>query len=460
MNFDPLGDGISKLHLIDTMPAVVPDGLTADYVVVQAARVSYGAGTKSVRDDKNLLRYLMRHQHMTPFEMAEMKFLVVAPMFVARQWVRHRTACVAGNCTVTVKVAGHYVGMTVDQLVLNKHMIGSEICCYDEKKGAVAWYKLRDVWPTGEKAVMQVTLANGDSVAATVDHRFYMRRAARSRAGAQWKQLGDINIGDELCVVNAACNDSTWSAVKRFDNIGYTTTYEVEVSGDFHGFFCNNVLVHNSINEYSARYSVVPDTFYKPKCAHVQSANNKQGSGDDASSDVQAKFDEAWAKSVGVYDDYTGLLELGVAREEARMILPASAYTQFYWKCDLRNILHFLELRVDAHAQYEIRMFAEAMLKCVKSVFPVTYEAFEDYCLNKVVLHGAEVAAIMNRTYKIDSKRENDEFQQKLGKLGLLDGAVVLTADESAAIAQKTFKLADAAADAVFQCKLKKLGLA
>lgn len=454
MEFDPLNDGISTLKLIDVMPAIVPDGQTADYVIVQSARVSYGQGTKSVQDDETLLRYLMRHQHMTPFEMAEMKFLVIAPLFVARQWVRHRTACVSGNCNVTIRTGDTYINMPIEKIMINRYLIGSEICSYNESTKTVAWYKLNDIWPTGDKSVMQLTTANLSTVSATTDHKFYVRR----QGVPAWRKVADIKLGDELLTIADDCQRTEWSAVRRFDNIGFTSTYELEVSGEYHGFYCGNILIHNSINEYSARYSVVPDKFYKPAHAHIQSANNKQGSGEEASDAVQSAFDNAWQKSADLYNDYNDLLIHGIAREEARMILPASAYTQFYWKCDLRNILHFLELRVDKHAQFEIRKFAEAMLECVKKIFPKTYKAFDDYCLNKVVLHGAEVAAIMNRTYRIPGRRENEEFQQKISKLGLIDDSTItFTAEEAAAVANRSFQIVGD--NTAFEIKLKKLGL-
>ena len=199
-----------KLHehgliaLVDAMPRLVPEDGTADFAIVQAARVSYGQGTKKVSEDRGLIRYLLRHRHTTPFEMVEFKFHVSMPMFIARQWIRHRTA---------------------------------------------------------------------------------------------------------------------------------------------------------NVNEYSARYSVVPDQFYKPERKNIRSQSqvNMQGSGepvDDMTADEFLKYlDECEAQ----YKTYEKLLEKGLTREQARIGLPVSAYTQWYWKCDLHNIFHFLSLRMDPHAQQEIQ---------------------------------------------------------------------------------------------------------
>ncbi len=218
----------------------VVDYMGNDSSVVQAARVSYGAGTKKVNADKALINYLIAHRHTTPLEMCEIKFHIKLPIFVARQWIRHRTA---------------------------------------------------------------------------------------------------------------------------------------------------------SVNEYSARYSIVEDEFYVPKAEHLsaQSKINHQGRDEskilnaDESKRVLQILKEDALKS---YDHYLEMINQdslgnitdeskeGLARELARMNLPLSCYTQWYWKIDLHNLLHFLHLRADSHAQYEIRVYAEAMLEMVKKWVPHCYEAF------------------------------------------------------------------------------------
>ena len=220
----------------------VIDYMGNDSSIVQAARVSYGEGTKESRDDEGLIRYLMRHWHSTPFEMCEVKFHIKLPVFVARQWIRHRTA---------------------------------------------------------------------------------------------------------------------------------------------------------NVNEYSARYSILDREFYIPEPKHLasQSKINNQGrgevlSGDEAEKVLQILKDDSSRN----YDNYENMLnqenKKGLARELARMNLPMNIYTQWYWKIDLHNLFHFLRLRADSHAQYEIRAYADAMLDTLKKWVPITYDAFMDYRVG-----GTEVSA-------------------------------------------------------------------
>ena len=222
------------------------DYMGDDAAIVQAARVSYGKGTKKMRQDRALIRYLLRHRHTTPFEMCELKIHVKLPIFVARQWIRHRTA---------------------------------------------------------------------------------------------------------------------------------------------------------NVNEISARYSVLDREFYMPEPAQmaVQSESNRQGRGDSLSPE-QAELALALLRrdAMQCYDSYEQLLgeDFGLARELARMNLPVNLYTQWYWKVDLHNLLHFLSLRADPHAQYEIRVYADAIVDLVKDWVPHTYEAFKDYRVSGTFLSGAEVALI------------------------------------------------------------------
>ena len=253
------------------------DYMGDDAAVVQAARVSYGAGTKTARNDEGLIRYLMRHWHSTPFEMCEIKLHVKLPVFVARQWIRHRTA---------------------------------------------------------------------------------------------------------------------------------------------------NVI------EYSARYSILDREFYipAPDALAAQSTTNNQGrgaalEGEEADRVLRILQDDA----MRCYDNYEAMIseegQQGLARELARMNLPANVYTQWYWKVDLHNLLHFLRLRADAHAQYEIRVYADEICKIVADWVPAAYRAFEDYrmgganlsakgldCIRRM-LKGEEVTQESSGM----SKGEWREFQELLG---------------------------------------------
>lgn len=255
--------------LVDVMPRLAPAGKTADYAIVQAARVSYGEGTKKVNEDRGLIRYLARHRHTTPFEMVEFKFHHVMPIFVARQWIRHRTA---------------------------------------------------------------------------------------------------------------------------------------------------------NVNEYSARYSVVRDRFYHPSADNVrkQSVSNRQG-GDEPMDAVTAKeFLDYLGELERGYARYEQFLEKGVAREIARIALPASVYTEWYWKIDLHNLFHFLSLRMDEHAQQEIRDYANAMFALVQPIVPIAAEAFLDYNLGAVHLSRIEIEALRGgQPLASDNKRETAEWEEKKKRLGL-----------------------------------------
>jgi thymidylate synthase (FAD) len=255
--------------LVDVMPRFAPLGKTADFAIVQAARVSYGQGTKAVQEDRGLIRYLARHRHTTPFEMVEFKFHHVMPIFVARQWIRHRTA---------------------------------------------------------------------------------------------------------------------------------------------------------NVNEYSARYSIVPDRFYRPTLENIrqQSATNRQGGSEPVDDVTAEQFLGFLDQTEEHYAQYEQLTEKGVARELARIGLPVSVYTEWYWKCDLHNIFHFLSLRMDPHAQQEIRDYANAMFALIQPIVPIAAEAFLDYNLNGVHLSRLEVEALASRQpLATENKRERAEWDEKKSRLGL-----------------------------------------
>ena len=264
----------------------VIDYMGDDGAIVQAARVSYGRGTKRVSEDRGLIRYLMRHRHTTPFEMCEIKFHVKLPIFVARQWIRHRTA---------------------------------------------------------------------------------------------------------------------------------------------------------NVNEYSARYSILDNEFYVPAPEQLaaQSAANRQGRGDLlAGAEAERVLDMLRGDAMQLYSHYEEMLNegedgeaadpsrQGLARELARMNLSLNFYTQWYWKVDLHNLLHFLSLRADPHAQYEIRVYTDAMLDSVRRWVPLAYEAFEDYVLGGTRLSAGGLAIVkrMLSGETVDqgesglSKREWQELMVVLGR--------------------------------------------
>lgn len=268
------------VELIDVMPRYVPgDKKTADYAVVQAARVSTGQGMKSEEEDRALIRYLMRHEHSSPLEQVEFKLYMKLPIFVARQMVRHRTV---------------------------------------------------------------------------------------------------------------------------------------------------------SLNEVSGRYTELKDEFFvpNPEDVTIQSGLNKQGGDEKLVENADYIVESMRDTAVGCFDAYTSYLEHNVRKELARINLPLSTYTEWYFKVDLRNLLHFLGLRCDSHAQKEIRVYADAMLALIKPIVPWCVEAWEDYhhLRGAIKLSRLEVEALRGLLSRITlispklvsgNRREQKEWEEKAKKLGL-----------------------------------------
>ncbi len=252
------------------------DYMGDDAAIVQAARVSYGKGTKSVSEDTTLIRYLMRNQHTSPFEMVELKFHIRLPIFVARQWIRHRTA---------------------------------------------------------------------------------------------------------------------------------------------------------NVNEYSGRYSEMSDEFYLPEISQIRSQSlvNKQARsemeiGTETSQNIISSMENSQKESYNEYQDY---LENGLAREVARINLPVSNYTEWYWKIDLHNLFRFLKLRMDHHAQYEIQVYANTIADILKDILPISYQAFSDYIQNSVTFSHSELSLLKTKFANLEfdevelknsglSKSEIVEFKNKI----------------------------------------------
>src|SRR3954471_18894988 len=284
-----------KFPVLDDGFVCLVDAMGDDQAVVQAARVSYGEGTRKVSDDRGLIRYLLRHRHTTPFEMAELKFLVRVPMDCWRQWIRHRTA---------------------------------------------------------------------------------------------------------------------------------------------------------NVNEYSTRYSLAIDAMQTTTAGEwrTQAATNRQGSGDALDAALGARLTETETEFQNAARKlYESRIADGVAREQARKDLPLSTYTEAYWKVDLHNLLHFLALRMDSHAQYEIRTYAKTLgEQIVQPLFPLVWEAFVDYRLEAMFLTRLDrelIARLAKRTAEsgkspateedflavedptwkgLTRSRERDECREKLIGLGLL----------------------------------------
>jgi thymidylate synthase (FAD) len=234
-----------------------------------------------------------------------------------------------------------------------------------------------------------------------------------------------------------------YSAIKNITFAGFESTYDIEVSGPYHNFVADGFIVHNSMNEYSGRFSEMHDEFYIPELEDIQpqSTTNKQGRAGTLT-DLQKMTYQQIIKdhSDTSYARYQDLLgeetedDPGIARELARMVLPLNIYTEFYWKQNLKNLLHLLKLRLDSHAQMEIRVFAQAIYDIIKPLFPLTIEAWQDYELNAYILSAQEINIVQSylRLDKLSnlraackaqnmSEREITTFMAKFSQSGLSD---------------------------------------
>ena len=413
------------------------DYMGTDDSVERAARVSYGYGTRKVSATRGLIRYLRRHLHTTPSEMVEFKFHCAMPMFVARQWVRHRTACLAEGTEVYFDLPGAEAGRRRQLHKLGIEEIWRRFQPTRDarrpdrrgdpffRRGRVKQMKLRqanedtlelrhtrivDVYRNGMKPVFRMVLEDGKSIEATSDHRFLFAGGWNTLRGATglresggravWRQ------GDHFVYVNGAAEEreSKWSykaklvKISRLEYVGDRETYDLEVEGPHHNFVANGIVTHNSVNEYSGRYSLMPLLFHRPEQDQfsLQSAVSNQGRAPGSVTpefyrEAMRRWDEVRARAAA---DYGWLVGENVARELARIDLPLSTYTQWYWKIDLHNLLHFLTLRVDDHAQWEIREYGRVIAGMVKRVAPLSYEAWVDYQVMGDKLSHGEIQAL------------------------------------------------------------------
>lgn len=710
-----------KFSVLDDGFVCLVDVMGDDSSIVQAARVSYGEGTKRVSDDRTLIRYLLRHRHTTPFEMAEIKFLVRVPMDCWRQWVRHRTACLAGDTTLyfdlpgaekrgrrqrhnltiaklhrlwnegsshvvpkkkslfvdRVDVAAVYTIHDLSRLVerreetlrnlirdgklvaereqvadpkqpsiyvrgqawidyaetgysvtasLKARLSHMQLRMCDEVTGEIGRTTITDVWESGVKRVFRVTLANGYQIKMSKDHlclteagwktleeatglrcsesgscswnaqapafavngvavykdrewltekrqagwsvtaiadeagmsyhtiRKYLAKfdlkfseaekgmlrgetmtgrkrnvckrgplsgealenVQRARCGTnsnfwrggvttdrakigRWTTDNSLRVHErcgykcvicgskkdleahhvdpvwnnveraydltnlvslcyqchswlhqgnhELALLNEVVSGEdlatfwgrhthresrpakkrkpavrklkrVWSQIVRIEYVGEEMTYDLSVTGPYHNFVANGFIVHNSINEYSTRYSLAIDAAQttSPEEWRSQSTNNRQGSagyiGPELGEQLTETERELLAKSRELYQ---ARIEQGVAREQARKDLPLSTYTEAYWKIDLHNLLHFLALRMDSHAQLEIREYATTIgEQIVKPLFPVAWEAFMDYRFHSSSLSRLETEVIQRLMATASQRGVVPPFSQEL----------------------------------------------
>lgn len=581
------------------------DYMGTDECIERAARVSYGYGTRKASLTRGLLRYLRRHLHTTPSEMVEMKFHCSMPMFIARQWIRHRSACLAGDSKLVFDLPGakrrrgrqsHQVAIEdfhrrwhegtqhpivkkkpgfVERIDLERDYTIPELARLVERReetlrnsvrdgslhgrrvvpaskrspsilvSGAAWkefvdrqfmasvpmrdrlsrMQLRscnedtgeiehtnvvDVWESGIKPVYRVTLENGHSLVMSKDHRCmtedgwltleqatklhhsragnvlwssdapafavngilaykdpawlrqkreeglditaiaeqagisthsirkYLKRFGLSYSAQERAKLAGLaqrgqrrNVkprpwsAERLAIVRRARsgpNSNFWtgreyqprpiektlprvrrlirsySKVVSIESLGERMTYDLEVAGPFHNFVANGFIVHNSVNEYSGRYSLMPMLFHTPSAEQLQKQSKQNNQGRSGEAVPEAQYKEAlerWtnirAQSQSAYEWMTGN---EIARELARIDLPLSTYTQWYWKIDLHNLLHFLKLRVDSHAQWEIQEYGRVMAGMLKKLAPHSYEAWIDYDVCGSRMSRMELAAL------------------------------------------------------------------
>lgn len=622
------------------------DVMGDDYAITDAARTSYGSGTRQVSSERNLIRHLMRNKHTSPIEMVELKFHLKMPIFVMRQHVRHRTACLSGdteldftgpvsndNLTpkkhlITVKelyskwkygsfgnrnadidLSGiednqYYSANEVGMWFINRkaianniipwcrlkarnnkmviHYLGSDILLFykyildckkynhkqqairnmsirslNEKTFEVYYTHINDIWESGIKELIKITYMKSGkafSIKASKDHLLFTEKG--------WNILGNISINDKVWIsssYNGSLNEafdnvtldpsfeiwkpcyeweteyevSSFGRMRRIkkgrgsnvnrikavtisrgrrvvslsrngkssvhhihrlvantflenkenkefvchkngnslddraenlyfgspqdnsndtkkhdhttrlrgclvdvtliEHVGSEMTYDIEVTGPYHNFAANGFIVHNSLNEYSGRYSEMSDEFYIPELERFQgqSTSNNQGS-----AGVPNNLDEGGVAGLKqdmvdtnkfAYAHYKYALHSGLSRELARIQLPVSNYTELYWKIDLKNFFHYVSLRDDKHAQYEIKVFAKAMFDLIQPLFPFACESYNDYwnpsnthtlsrmeseLLRKVI----EVESISDLLFEQSgmSKREIEEFKDFL----------------------------------------------
>lgn len=373
------------------------DCMGDDKAIEEMARVSYQAGTRAKNDTEGLLRYLMRHRHTSPFERVEFVFHVGLPIFVARQWIRHRTACLTGDNELHFDLPGGIErrGNQLHKLRIKDVFNGFQhhkrdriknmmLRCVNEHSKEICHTNIVDIWESGIKQIYKVTFADGKYIRASEDHLFLTENG--------WRKLKDLS---HTSIVIDRRDRSTYlvaqsESIVSIDPDGEEMTYDIEVDGPHHNFSCNGIIVHNSVNEYSGRYSVMPMLFYDPlydRCT-TQNKSNKQGSSQECVSvdqfmDMCDRRDQI---RYSVETDYDECLLIDLARELARTELPLSTYTYWYWKIDLHNLFHFLSLRLDKHAQWEIRQYANVIARIVENIVPLSWEAFKDYRLHGISL--------------------------------------------------------------------------
>jgi thymidylate synthase (FAD) len=285
------------------------------------------------------------------------------------------------------------IGRWTTQIAMTVHERNHWTCqlCHHQKPTLHA-HHIVPVWadPTRARDSSNLTtLCDACHREVHKNERAYVEMLGGAPVAAEWIKKARVGW-NRLTVARLA-------KIKTFEYLGNRMTYDLEVDGPFHNFVANGIVTHNSVNEYSARYSIVPDEYEVPPSEEVrhQSTRSRQGRGEALPPKVVEGFRTDLERiSKEAYAAYSKALEAGVARETARLVLPVSYYTQWYWKIDLWNLFHFLSLRLDPHAQEEIRLYAAELAKLARVVCPIAFEAFEDYSLGGLNLSRREQRAV------------------------------------------------------------------
>jgi thymidylate synthase ThyX len=417
------------IELIDFMPHPAT-GVSGDLAIVNAARVSFLGESKGAEQDKKLLFYLLRNQHTSPFEMVEFKFRVHAPLLTWWQWARHRTwnfnaQCLSGETEITFNrpktEAGGIVStyrMRLKELYAQWHanrwnqapLEQLHIRVLNEATGVFESSTIHDVYYTGLKPGFRVITADGSEVVCSKDHKFITLQGWQTledatgltleHKRAAWRELPEVCvIGKPLATVELSVADSVklrdefaakkrqigklaeyLSPITKIEYIGEIEMYDIAVVGPHHNFLADGFVVHNS-----GRYTPFEeDDYYVPQVWRKQSKNNKQASegvvDEEVNHELTEKLEAHYAQAFALYES---ALQAGVSKEMARLFLPGfSVYYTWVAKVDAHNLMHFLRLRMAADAQYEIRVYAEAIFThFFKPMLPWTAEAFETYIL-------------------------------------------------------------------------------
>lgn len=474
------------------------DSIGNDLSIVNAARVSFNkSSARLTKRDEGLINFLMKNKHGTPFEMVDFTFRVKCPIFVAREWFRHRIACVTGDTLINcLQPNGVTYKRSIEHLYTTYH--GKELPDRWRKNGfnkktnkparifkPKTKYRtwkgprvlkvlnenneftsgiMKDIWEVGIKEIYQIKTKDGKILKASSDHRVLtpdgwakvndlsktdavMRMgrikaqqisslppALRQGIGVWTTMQRPYIIGQgEKCYV---CNNFYWSDELEIDHvipvykdltkaldltnlapickschrekineeqpkykrtkigpridrleskpikISEELTYDIEMDGINHNYLANDIIVHNSYNEMSGRYVELKPEFYIPSVENVREQKGKPGAyyyeptaintATIALNRIESVYIDAWKT-------YQQLLQDGIAKEQARIVLPVGIYTEFIFKINLRSLFNFLSLRNHDHAMYEIREYAKEIEEIIKPIVPITIKAFEQH---------------------------------------------------------------------------------